>query len=76
MVSNGVSGWTIESPGGIMHENIDTPKSKASKSMPEPDRSSPEKSQAGRSIIKVEDVNFYYGEAQALKSINIEIPEK
>jgi phosphate transport system ATP-binding protein len=59
-----------------MRENIDTPKSKAPKLMPEPDRSNPEKSQAGRSIIKVEDVNFYYGAAHALKSINIEIPEK
>jgi phosphate transport system ATP-binding protein len=59
-----------------MQENIDAPKSKAPKPMPEPDRSNPEKSQAGRSIIKVEDVNFYYGAAHALKSINIEIPEK
>jgi len=31
---------------------------------------------ADKSIISIEDVNFYYGAAHALKSINVEIPEK
>jgi phosphate transport system ATP-binding protein len=31
---------------------------------------------AEKSIISIEDVNFYYGAAHALKSINVEIPEK
>jgi phosphate transport system ATP-binding protein len=58
-----------------LQEDVVTPRIKAPP-MTESDPSSAEKLQAERTIIKVEDVNFYYGATQALKSINIEIPEK
>ena len=58
-----------------LQEDVVTPRIKAPP-MTESDPSSAEKLQAERTIIKIEDVNFYYGATQALKSINIEIPEK
>jgi phosphate transport system ATP-binding protein len=39
-------------------------------------QSSPESSRAERTIFEIENVDFYYGAAHALKSISIEIPEK
>jgi phosphate transport system ATP-binding protein len=39
-------------------------------------KSEAEKAQADRTIIQVDNLNVYYGPAQALKSINVDIPEK
>jgi phosphate transport system ATP-binding protein len=36
----------------------------------------PETTRIDRTIIQVQDLNVYYGSAQALRSINVEIPEK
>jgi phosphate transport system ATP-binding protein len=77
MVMNGTNSWHMESPGGMMNseENTETSTTKPT-DMQEPDASSTEKAQAEKVIIEIENVNFYYGATHALKSINIEIPEK
>jgi phosphate transport system ATP-binding protein len=74
---NGTNSWHMESPGGMMNseENTETSTTKPT-DMQEPDASSTEKAQAEKVIIEIENVNFYYGATHALKSINIEIPEK
>lgn len=78
MVAIGTNGWNTEPLGGMMdfQENIDAPKTKPPALMKQPDPTRPEQAQVERSIIEVQDVNFYYGSAHALKSITIEIPEK
>ena len=78
MVAIGTNGWNSEPLGGMMdfQENIGAPKTKPSAVMKQPDATRPEQAQVDRSIIEVQNVNFYYGSAHALKSINIEIPEK
>ncbi|MPZ76769.1 MAG: phosphate ABC transporter ATP-binding protein [Deltaproteobacteria bacterium] len=40
------------------------------------DRQEPVSEQVSMPLLQVEDLNFFYGAQQALKSINLEIPEK
>jgi len=74
---DGLNGWNAQSSGGMMNfqENTEIPRI-ASNMVQETNQFRSEKTPAERMIINVENVNFYYGAAHALKSINIEIPEK
>src|SRR5687767_11032369 len=67
----------MKSPGGMMEvqENTETPliKTTIMKQMAQARSETP---QTEKTIIETENVDFYYGAAHALKSINIEIPEK
>jgi phosphate transport system ATP-binding protein len=56
-------------------ESFETPRIKTTL-MKQACQSSPESSRAERTIFEIENVDFYYGAAHALKSISIEIPEK
>ena len=77
MVTNGVTGWNTDSGGGMMNasENTLTQPGKGP-TVEKLKHDIPIDTVADKSIISIEDVNFYYGAAQALKSINVEIPEK
>jgi phosphate transport system ATP-binding protein len=57
-----------------VQEKLERPTLKAPK-LEQLDKLSPEESEE-RSIIQIEDVNFYYGPVRALKNISLEIPEK
>ena len=74
---DGLNGWNAQSSGGMMNfqENTEIPRI-ASNMVQETNQFRSAKTPAERMIINVENVNFYYGAAHALKSINIEIPEK
>jgi phosphate transport system ATP-binding protein len=77
MVTMEQNGWHTESSGGMMElqENRETPRIKTT-IMKSPAQSSSAVATTEKTIIDVENVDFYYGAAHALKSINIEIPEK
>ena len=77
MVTNGVTGWNTDSGGGMMNasENTLTQPGKGP-TVEKLKHDIPVDTVADKSIISIEDVNFYYGAAHALKSINVEIPEK
>jgi len=77
MVTNGVAGWNTDSGGGMMNasENTLTQPGKGP-AVEKLKHDFPIDTVADKSIISIEDVNFYYGAAHALKSINVEIPEK
>jgi len=77
MVTNGVAGWNTDSGGGMMNasENTLTQPGKGP-AVEKLKHDIPIDTVADKSIISIEDVNFYYGAAHALKSINVEIPEK
>jgi phosphate transport system ATP-binding protein len=78
MVTNGIAGWWNTShQGGMMNvsENIETPSYKGPIVI-KPAHDAQNDAAAEKSIITIEDVNFYYGATHALKSINLEIPER
>ena len=77
MVTNGIAGWNTDSGGGMMNasENTLTQPGKGP-TVEKLKHDIPIDTVADKSIISIEDVNFYYGAAHALKSINVEIPEK
>jgi len=77
MVTNGIAGWNTDSGGGMMNasENTLTQPGKGP-AVEKLKHDIPIDTVADKSIISIEDVNFYYGAAHALKSINVEIPEK
>src|SRR4030095_13130327 len=77
MVTNGIAGWNTDSGGGMMNasENTLTQPGKGP-AVEKLKHDFPIDTVADKSIISIEDVNFYYGAAHALKSINVEIPEK
>jgi phosphate transport system ATP-binding protein len=58
-----------------VQENTETPRINTVV-MKAPAQSSSAAANAEKTIIDIENVDFYYGAAHALKSINIEIPEK
>lgn len=58
-----------------MHENLETPRIKTTV-MKEAGQSSSKAAQAERTIIEIDNVDFFYGATHALKSISIQIPEK
>ncbi|MGH7828534.1 MAG: phosphate ABC transporter ATP-binding protein, partial [Candidatus Binatia bacterium] len=58
-----------------LQERLEGSTIKASK-VEKPDQDSPEKKAEKGSILQLENVNFYYGSVCALRSINLEIPEK
>jgi phosphate transport system ATP-binding protein len=74
---NGINSWNMEAPGGMMNfqENTETPTTNAP-AMKEMGQTSSQKAQLEKTIIEVENVDFYYGAGHALKSISLEIPEK
>lgn len=74
---NGISGWNMQAPGGMMNfqENAETPTINISP-MKEVGQTSSKKAQLQKTIIEIESVDFYYGAGHALKSISLEIPEK
>ena len=77
MVTNGIAGWNTDSGGDMMNasENTLTQPGKGP-AVEKLKHDFPIDTVADKSIISIEDVNFYYGAAHALKSINVEIPEK
>jgi phosphate transport system ATP-binding protein len=58
-----------------MHENLETPHSKTTV-MKEAGQSNSKAAQVERTIIEIENVDFFYGATHALKSISVQIPEK
>jgi phosphate transport system ATP-binding protein len=74
---SGINSWNMDAPGGMMNfqENTETPTTNAP-GMKEVGQPSSQKAQLEKTIIEVENVDFYYGAGQALKSISLEIPEK
>jgi phosphate transport system ATP-binding protein len=68
--------WHLASAGGMMElqEKLEKPLLRAPKV--EIHKALPEKKDEERSIIQVENVDFYYGPVRALKNISLEIPEK
>ena len=58
-----------------LQERLETPKIKMSEALTAKE---PEEASAGaaKPVIQVEDLNVYYGATHALKSINVEIPER
>jgi phosphate transport system ATP-binding protein len=79
MVAIATNGWNTEPLGGMMdlQHKIDVPDSSSSLSVkPSGQATAAPLQEEERSIIEVENVDFYYGSNRALKSINVEIPEK
>ena len=77
MVTNGVTGWNTDSGGGMMNASENTLTQPGKEPTVEKLKHDiPIDTVADKSIISIEDVNFYYGAAHALKSINVEIPAK
>jgi phosphate transport system ATP-binding protein len=78
MVALGTNGWNTEPLGGMMdlQHKIDVPKTSSPLSVKPSGQATAAQLQEERSIIEVENVDFYYGSNHALKSINVEIPEK
>jgi phosphate transport system ATP-binding protein len=78
MVAIGTNGWNTEPLGGMMNlqHKIDVPETSSPLSVKPSGQASAVQLQEERSIIEVENVDFYYGSNHALKSINVEIPEK
>ena len=59
-----------------MQHKIDVPETSSPLSVKRSGQATTAQLQEERSIIEVENVDFYYGSNHALKSINVEIPEK
>jgi phosphate transport system ATP-binding protein len=59
-----------------LQENVGTPKIAVPAARTDKDTSTQMTTEPGKPIIKVDNVDFYYGEKRALKSINIDIAEK
>jgi phosphate transport system ATP-binding protein len=59
-----------------LQENVGTPKIAVPAARTDKDASTQMTTEPGKPIIKVDNVDFYYGEKRALKSINIDIAEK
>ena len=59
-----------------MQHKIDVPETSSTLSVKPSGQATTAQLQEERSIIEVENVDFYYGSNHALKSINVEIPEK
>jgi len=78
MVAIGTNGWNTEPLGGMMdlQHKIDVPETSSPLSVKPSGQATAAQLQEERSIIEVENVDFYYGSNHALKSINVEIPEK
>jgi phosphate transport system ATP-binding protein len=78
MVGIGTNGWNTERLGGMMdlQHKIDVPETSSPLSVKPSGQATAAQLQEERSIIEVENVDFYYGSNHALKSINVEIPEK
>jgi phosphate transport system ATP-binding protein len=79
MVAIGTNGWNTEPLGGMMdlQHKIGVPETSSSLSVkPSGQATAAPLQEEERSIIEVENVDFYYGSNRALKSINVEIPEK
>jgi phosphate transport system ATP-binding protein len=78
MVALGTDGWNTERLGGMMdlQHKIDVPETSSPLSVKPSGQATAAELQEERSIIEVENVDFYYGSNHALKSINVEIPEK
>jgi len=78
MVALGTNGWNTEPLGGMMdlQHKIDVPETSSPLSVNPSGQATAAQLQEERSIIEVENVDFYYGSNHALKSINVEIPEK
>lgn len=78
MVALGTNGWNTEPLGGMMdlQHKIDVPETSSPLSVKPSGQATAVQLQEERSIIEVENVDFYYGSNHALKSINVEIPEK
>jgi phosphate transport system ATP-binding protein len=57
-------------------QGVDALKTKPIPIVTQPASPKPEQAQTERSIIEVQDVNFYYGAAHALKSITLDVPDK
>jgi phosphate transport system ATP-binding protein len=78
MVALGTDGWNTERLGGMMdlQHKIDVPETSSPLSVKPSGQATAAQLQEERSIIEVENVDFYYGSNHALKSINVEIPEK
>jgi len=78
MVGIGTNGWNTEPLGGMMdlQHKIDVPETSSSLSVKPSGQATAVQLQEERSIIEVENVDFYYGSNHALKSIDVEIPEK
>ncbi|HEV8723055.1 MAG TPA: phosphate ABC transporter ATP-binding protein PstB [Candidatus Binatia bacterium] len=78
MVAIRTNGWNTEPLGGMMNLQlkIDVPETSSPLSVKPSAQATAAQLQEERSIIEVENVDFYYGSNHALKSINVEIPEK
>jgi phosphate transport system ATP-binding protein len=78
MVASGTNGWNTEPLGGMMdlQRKIDVPETSSALPVNPSGQATATEVQEERSIIEVENVDFYYGSNHALKSINVEIPEK
>jgi phosphate transport system ATP-binding protein len=78
MVALGTDGWNTERLGGMMdlQHKIDVPETSSPLSVKPSGQATAAQLQEERSIIECENVDFYYGSNHALKSINVEIPEK
>jgi len=59
-----------------LQENVGTPKIAVPAARTDKDAATQMTTEPGNPIIKVDNVDFYYGEKRALKSINIDIAEK
>lgn len=59
-----------------LQHKIDVPETSSPLSVKPSGQATATEAQEERSIIEVENVDFYYGSNRALKSINVEIPEK
>ena len=76
MVAIGTNGWNTEPLGGMMNlqDNIIVPETQTPSR--QAGQTAAAQTQNERSIIEVDNVDFYYGSTHALKSITVEIPEK
>jgi phosphate transport system ATP-binding protein len=59
-----------------LQENVESPKITIAATQSERDPSKPMTSELAKPIIEVDQVNFFYGDKQALKSINIQVAER
>jgi phosphate transport system ATP-binding protein len=78
MVAIGTNGWNTEPLGGMMdlQQKIAVPETSSPLSVKPSGQAAAAQVREERTIIEVENVDFYYGSNHALKSINVEIPEK
>ncbi|HEY2920432.1 MAG TPA: ATP-binding cassette domain-containing protein, partial [Candidatus Binatia bacterium] len=78
MVAIGTNGWNTEPLGGMMdlQQKIAVPETSSPLSVKPSGQAAAAQVREERTIIEVENVDFYYGSNHALKSINVEIPER